>query len=97
MRAATDMADDDNRTSGIVGNNVDCREAEDALKRCLGTVNVADVIERELVWGSDDAEIGEERTAAGPQPPFERTLHAYDFEKFTFGTCVAAGGASKNG
>jgi len=64
-------------------------------------MHVADVVERELAVRGDDSEISKKVAAARPQPPLERALHlepgAYDFEKFTFGTCVAAGGASKNG
>jgi hypothetical protein len=75
LRAAADIAEDDGGPSGIVGMNVDGREAEDALKSGLRAVDVADVIERELVGWGGDAEVGKKRAAARPQPPLERTLH----------------------
>ena len=63
-------------------------------------MHVAHVVERELTRWGGDSKVGEEIAAARPQPPLERVLHrgGYEgFEKLTFGTCVASGGASKNG
>ena len=58
-------------------------KAEHALPEGLRTIDVADVVERELAITSDESEIGKEIAAAGPQPPLERV---HDFEKLTLGT-----------